>query len=446
MIFRFALFLLAASGFASAQVVIENHATGTALSSPFILPDAPVNDTEQVQIDVVNTGTAPVTIQSAAVFGEYYTLCCETGFTLAPAAVQTLTLKFSPQAIGFSSGSLQIDGQVILLFGQGLPADSLFLQTAAGTVQAHEGTPLTFTAASPAPITCVLADNWSGPVTVNSISVTGNWTIAGAPSLPLILQTGQQAKFTLTPAGDAADGSVSGVIAIDQWSYAIVAEPSQPNLQIQFASPLKSAEQSSVSIQFHPVPASAVTGTLQLSFDATTSTALTDPAIIFPSTGTTSVPFTSVPGQAAASFSGAASAMFQTGTTEGIIHLTATWGNDSETSNVAITAEPVAIASMTGSRQSNSLTVTVTGYDNTRTAGLASFSFYDSQGGFIGNIVSADFSSAFNTYFFQTAYNAGGMFKMTAQFPVTGGTSQISSVQMDLENSAGDAQSSLTPF
>jgi hypothetical protein len=281
---------------------------------------------------------------------------------------------------------------------------------------------------------------------VNSLSVTGNWTIGGAPTTPLVLQAGQQAAFTLTPSGTAADGSVSGVVAIDQWSYAIVAQPSQPAVQIQVATPLKSAVQAPVAIQFSPPPTAAVAGTLQLTFDASTSTALTDPAIIFPSTGTTSVPFVSVPGQATASFDGAASAMFQTGTTEGTIHLTATWGDASVTSNVAITAEPVAIATMTGSRQSDSLTVTVTGYDNTRTAGMASFSFYDSEGGFIGNLVSANFSSAFNTYFFQTAYNAGGMFEMTAVFPVTGGTSQISSVQMDLENSAGDAQSSVTPF
>jgi hypothetical protein len=236
------------------------------------------------------------------------------------------------------------------------------------------------------------------------------------------------------------------VVAIDQWSYAIVAQPSQPAIQIEVATPLKSAVQAPVSIQFSPVPTSAVAGTLQLTVEASTSMALSDPAIIFPSTGTTSVPFVSIPGQAGASFNGAASAMFQTGTTEGIIHLTATWGDGTVTSNVAITAEPVAIAGMVGSRQSDSLTVTVTGYDNTRSAGIANFSFYDSQGGFIGNLVSANFSSAFNTYFFQTAYNAGGMFQMVAVFPVTGGTSQISSVQMDLENSAGDAQSSVTPF
>jgi hypothetical protein len=235
-------------------------------------------------------------------------------------------------------------------------------------------------------------------------------------------------------------------VSIDQWNYAIVAEPSQPAVQIQVASPLKSAVQAPLSIQFSPAPTSAVTGTLQLTFDASTSTSISDPAIIFPSTGTSSVSFVSVPGQTAASFNGAASAIFQTGTTQGTIHLTAIWGDASVTSNVAITAEPVAIADMTGSRQSDSLTVTVTGFDNTRTAGIANFSFYDSQGGFIGNLVSADFSAAFNTFFFQAAYNAGGMFKMTAVFPVTGGTNQISSVQMDLENSAGDAQSSVTPF
>jgi hypothetical protein len=445
MTFRLVVLLLAATVFGSAQIVIHNHATGTVLASPFLLPDTPVNDWRQVQIDIVNNGTAAVIIQTSA-YGQYYTLCCETGFTLGPAAVQTLTMTFSPLSIGYMSGSLQVDAQVILLFAQGVPADSLFLQTPSGTVQAHAGAPLTFTAPAPAAVPCLLENNWSGPVTVNSISVTGNWTIAATPATPLVLQAGGKMAFTLTPAGAAVDGSVSGVVTIDQWSYAIVSQPSQPAIQIQVATPQKSAVQVPVAIQFNPAPTSAVTGTLQLSFDASTTIALNDPAVIFPSSGTTSVSFVSVPGQTAASFDGAVAAMFQTGTTQGIIHLTAAWGDASVTSNVAITAEPVAIASMTGSRQSDSLTVTVTGYDNTRTAGMANFSFYNSQGGFVGSVVSADFSSAFYNYFFQSAYNAGGMFKMTAVFPVTGGTGQISSVQMDLMNSAGDAQSSVTQF
>jgi hypothetical protein len=158
------------------------------------------------------------------------------------------------------------------------------------------------------------------------------------------------------------------------------------------------------------------------------------------------VQFTSVVGQAAASFGGASTVTFQTGTTQGTIHVMANWLDANVTSDVAITAEPVGIESISASRESNALDVTVTGYDNTRTAGVMSFSFFNSQGAFIGNSVPADFTQEFYNYFFQTAYNAGGMFKMTAHFPVTGNPGQVSSVQVDLMNSAGDAPSSTTPF
>jgi hypothetical protein len=445
---RSALVILMATGIASGQISINNHATGTPLPNPFILPDAPVNDADQFQIDVVNTGTTAATVNSAAVFGEYYTLCCETAFTLAPAGIQTLTLAFSPLNTGFQSGSLQIAGQTILLFAQGVPAASLFLQTAGGTLQAHVNSPLAFSAATPSltQLPCILENNWSGAVTVNSISVTGGWILSGTPSTPLVLQAGQQVTFTLQAGTASSDGSVSGVLAIDQWSYPVTAQPAQPAMQIRVASPLQSAQQSSIAIAFNPAPTRAITGTVQLSFHSSTTISLTDPAIIFPSSGTATVEFTSVPGQSLASFGGAASATFQTGTTAGMISVTSTWGTVSETSNVAITAEPIAIESVTGTRESDALDVTVTGYDNTRTAGVMSFSFFDSQGEFIGQSVNANFTEAFYTYFFQDEYNAGGMFKLTAHFPVTGNPGTVSSVQVDLMNSAGDAQSSPTKF
>ena len=49
----------------SAQVVVRNHATGAAIGTQLVLPDAPVGDSEQLQLDIVNTGTASIAVRSA---------------------------------------------------------------------------------------------------------------------------------------------------------------------------------------------------------------------------------------------------------------------------------------------------------------------------------------------------------------------------------------------
>ncbi len=103
----------------SAQVVVKNHATGAVIATPFVLPDAPVGDSEQIALDVVNTGTASVTVNSALVTGEYFSLCCETAFNLAPSQTVTLTLAFEPLTADYSSGSIQIDALTIFMFARG---------------------------------------------------------------------------------------------------------------------------------------------------------------------------------------------------------------------------------------------------------------------------------------------------------------------------------------
>ncbi len=102
---------------------------------------------------------------------------------------------------------------------------------------------------------------------------------------------------------------------------------------------------------------------------------------------------------------------------------------------------------ITATRGSNTLIVTLTGFDNTRTAGTMTFTFYDSSGEFVGQPVPADFTQAFYNYFFGSAADFGGMFKITATIPVlTGTTGKISGVQVNLRNSAGETQTKVTRF
>jgi hypothetical protein len=209
---------------------------------------------------------------------------------------------------------------------------------------------------------------------------------------------------------------------------------------------LNSAQQATLSIAFDSAPSTATAGTVDLTFASSTNTALNDPAILFPSTGTTSASFTSNPGQTSASFGGQASLTFQTGTTAGTLHFHALWGYSEADLEVSLVAQPMGIDSVAATRQSNALQIVVTGFDNTRTAGQMSFTFFDSQGAFIGDPVSADFTQNFHSYFFNPSNDDGGMFKMTLAFPVTGNPGQVASVQLNLMNTAGDAQTGVIRF
>jgi hypothetical protein len=362
----------------------------------------------------------------------------------------TLTLAFAPLAAGYSSGSIQIDALTIFTFARGDAAASLFVQSAAGSTQAHVDTPtvLTFPASYNGQLSCILVNNGTGPVTVGNIAVLGDFTLVAAPSLPLVLQPGQQVTFALAGIYGAATTAISGVVQIDSWSYAITAHVAEPNMTIQLPSSLlSSGQQSNISVAFDSPPLEAASGTVTLTFTPSTTIAIEDPAIVFPSTGSTTVNFASVPGQTSASFSGQTSVVLQTGTTAGTIHLHAAWDYTTADADVNLEAAAVGVDSVIATKTSRALTVVINGFDNTRTAGRMTFNFYDSQGEFVGQPVPADFTEAFYNYFFGAATNYGGMFQVTASIPVlTGNTNQISGVAVDLQNSAGNTETKVIRF
>jgi hypothetical protein len=89
--------------------------------------------------------------------------------------------------------------------------------------------------------------------------------------------------------------------------------------------------------------------------------------------------------------------------------------------------------------------VQVTGFDNTHTAGLLTFTFFDTSGSAIApGAVHSDATASFATYFQNSGL--GGVFLLTAVFPVTGNPSQIGAFQVQIANSVGTAQTARTTF
>jgi hypothetical protein len=85
------------------------------------------------------------------------------------------------------------------------------------------------------------------------------------------------------------------------------------------------------------------------------------------------------------------------------------------------------------------------GFDNTRTAGPLTFTFFDLAGNAVApGAIRADATASFASYF--QSSGLGGVFLLRAVFPVTGDPSQVGAFQAQIGNSAGTAPTARIVF
>jgi len=275
---------------------------------------------------------------------------------------------------------------------------------------------------------------------------TSDFSLSGAPPSGSTLQPGQQSGFDLQ-FQPAAAGPRVGSLTVGGRTYALtgtgVAPPMpKPLLAVSLPS-AASAQQGTVSIKFDAPAATSGSGGVTLQFQPSAAGAI-DPAIAFASGGQ-SAPFTFAAGDIQASFGNARTALFQTGTTAGTIVFTAQAGGVSDQQSVSLPAAPVAFTATQANRFPGSIQVQITGFDNTRTAGRLSFTFYDNAGNPIApGTIPADISEAFWNYF--AGPSLGGNFLLRANFPVTGDTAGIVYFEAAFTNSAGTSTTARTPL
>ena len=96
----------------------------------------------------------------------------------------------------------------------------------------------------------------------------------------------------------------------------------------------------------------------------------------------------------------------------------------------------IAVDSASFTAKPGSLDISITGFDNTYTAGKAAFTFYDGGGNAIApGTIQADFTTQFSSYF--STSTSGSMFLVGVTFPVTGSELGIATASVTLTNSAG---------
>jgi hypothetical protein len=407
-----------------------------------------------VPFRITNVSTAAATLDLLTVNGAGFSFAAagQPTIPLSLAAQQSVdfTVVFQSAGTGNYSASLDSVGISVMLTAN-VPVElTCQLVTSAG-VQSLAAAPVDFGSAplgTTATRQIILLNQTSLPLSVPGLLVTGTgFSLSGLSPGGTLVQPTASVTFVVQ-FSPSADGVSAGALAIGARSYALTGtgvDPPlpQPRVSLALAQP-GSAQQGAVTVNLSAASQAGGTGTVTIAFlpAATIGASATDAGIAF-AAGGQSATFTVSAGDTQGHFGTGLSMPFQTGTTAGALTITATLGGNSDQQAIAILPAVVGVAAAEGVRSAGTVEVDLTGFDNTRSAGALSFTFYDAGGNAIAPAIQTDGSATFASYF-QNA--AGGTFELKAVFPVVGDTSQIKAFQAVVTNSAGTAATTRTSF
>jgi hypothetical protein len=311
-----------------------------------------------------------------------------------------------------------------------------FGQVIAGTSGSNT---LTFTAANPA-----ISLN---TVTLQALAVSGTgFALSNGPTLPVAIAPGSSITFQVALSA-LSQGTYTGTLTIGTRTFTLSGQSVSlplPSISFQLSQQtLASQEQVSLSIDLSSPSSMDAIGQLTMEFTPSVANVTDDPAVVFIANSTRHLSVDVAANSRYATYNGQSALVFQTGTTAGTIKFTLTFPDLAPiTQSYTITPSQIKIISAAASWQEPNLVFTVTGFDNTYTAGSMVFNFYDTKGNALvpgGMPVNA--ISSFHDYF-SNNNPAGGAFSMQAMFPVSNGNvSQIGSVAVTMSNSAGQTSS-----
>ena len=182
-----------------------------------------------------------------------------------------------------------------------------------------------------------------------------------------------------------------------------------------------------------------------MEFRSNVAGAADDPAIQFLSGPKRAATVTISVGDTVGKFGTQPNMAFQTGTTAGTIVFTLTLPNATQQTSLTIAPAAVTFDTASGVRRVNDLDVSLTGFDNTYSASLLAFTFFDKSGGTLQpGVIRVDVTSQFKQYFSST--KTGGSFALLATFPVSGDATQVGGVDVQFTNSAGAAKTQRISF
>jgi hypothetical protein len=209
----------------SANAVLQQVAP----NSDIIAPPTSVGQTSTVSLIITNGSGTAWTLNQATVTGSSFKMTVDpSNTTIAPNATALLSFTFTPPAPGNASGSLGLNfssgtqslSQIFFLSGVGQQPNfitSYILQPTGNQVAIANGATLAFPSTNlnaTATATFIIANNGTGPGTVNSVSVTGQaYRISGLALMPAIVQPTTSIQFTITFT-PTSRGAATGALTI----------------------------------------------------------------------------------------------------------------------------------------------------------------------------------------------------------------------------------------
>ena len=481
--------LLAAAASASAQVTVSTVQGGvvTSVGPLYNYGSVALGSVADAEFRLTNTGSASVYLTSLALDGpvsatppytSYFSVACSLSPNLCGGAtLQQLpilinaggtldfTIQFQPFQAGSPSATMTIAaGNTISTFlsGTGVQGLTVLLnnqplaggQTVTfGSVQVGTSQTVALTLANQTNV--LLAVPAIPPLKGGSFSVSG--TALSATSVPAGASVELDVMFTPATAGPLRATLTIGLSTYPLQGTGLAPPPVVfPAGTIQLTpSALGSAQQGALSVSLASAAASSGTGTVTLTFQSAVNGVSDDPTVSF-ADGTRTATFTVALGASAGQFAARPSVSFGTGTTAGTLTFTVNLGNQTATANVTIPAAVIGIDAAVASRNvscapavvyctTTNIQLQVNGWDNTRSTSQLVFSFFNSSGSAIspGNIT-VPAATAFQQYF--AGSGMAGVFGLSAFFPVTGNSDDVTTAVVQLTNSVGAAQSAKITF
>ena len=357
-----------------------------------------------------------------------------------------LVVQFSPGQAGPATARLVANGVQLATFdGTGLASVAVSLQN---------GTPI------PAPMDfgsvergktaayqIVISNGTGGSVVINVGTTTAQFTVKPAtPQFPLAAGARVSLEIDFVP---TIDGPQRANLEINQLVYPLTGigiDPPFPLPHLEFDSAnYASSQQGKVSVQLGSASQATGMGEVDIDVNPSDTSANTDSAIQFLSTGARTVTFSVNQGDTVGHFSSETSATFQTGTTAGNIVFTVNLGAFVSTRTLAIAPAVVGFDSSQAQRTSAGLDLRLDAFDNTRSTSNMTFTFFDQSGKPLQpGAITFDASGTLRQFF--ASSDVGGVFSLHAFFPVNGNPAQVASVEVAMTNSSGNAQTARLPF
>jgi len=432
-----ALLLLASAAWGQFALTRVDGDTERPPGAVFDLGATYPGESSAVRFRVRNTSDSPALLTKLTVAGTGFSIV---GFPV-PAGIPAqqaldFNVVFRADTVASYSAQLDVEGMGMLLTASVLPR--LTYQLAGQSLGAGGIDFGTVEPGSTVTRRVTVTNLTAAPLALPVLAITGDAFSLPAPPVPVLVSPAQSTEFEIVfqPAGA---GAWTGSLQIDDRAYPLkglsVGLPlPHPSLTINLAD-AQSARDGSIAVTFDAAARTAGSGSVTLDFTPRARGA-TDPAIQLGIVGRW-LPFTIAPGDTALP-----AVNFQTGTTAGTIGFTVELGGVTDRKTVVIPAAPVAIFTAVATRTAGAIDVRITGFDNTRSAGAVTFTFFDTTGAAID--LRADYTADFAAYF--AGSDMGGAFLLRSVFPVTGDASKIVEFAVQMTNAAGSATTGRVKF